>query len=63
MSTLEVKGDRNIIKGKLKQKEAKLADNGLQYVVGKSEELLGQLQKHTGEIREAVKASAIEHRE
>jgi uncharacterized protein YjbJ (UPF0337 family) len=57
MSALEIKGDRNIIKGKLKQKRAKLADNGLQYVAGKSEELLGQLQKHTGEIREAVKES------
>jgi hypothetical protein len=31
MATLEVKGDRNIIKGKLKRKRAKLADNGLQY--------------------------------
>jgi uncharacterized protein YjbJ (UPF0337 family) len=54
MSALEVKGDRNIIKGKLKQKRAKLTNDGLQYVEGKSEELLGQLQKHTGEIHEAV---------
>jgi uncharacterized protein YjbJ (UPF0337 family) len=58
MATLEVKGDRNIIKGKLKQKRAKLTNDGLQYVAGKSEELVGQLQKHTGEIREAVKDSA-----
>ena len=59
MATLKVKGDRNIIKGKLKQKRAKLADNGLQYVAGKSEELLGQLRKHTGEIRAAVQESAV----
>jgi uncharacterized protein YjbJ (UPF0337 family) len=58
MTKLEVKGDLNIIKGKLKQKRAKFADDGLQYVAGKSEELLGQLQKHTGDIHEAVKASA-----
>jgi len=55
MSALEVKGDHNIIKGKLKQKRAKLTNDGLQYVEGKSEELLGQLQKHTGEIHEVVK--------
>jgi uncharacterized protein YjbJ (UPF0337 family) len=42
----------------LKQKRAKLADNGLQYVEGKSLELLGQFQKHTGEIQETVKESA-----
>jgi uncharacterized protein YjbJ (UPF0337 family) len=57
MATLEVKGDRNIIKGKLKQMKAKLTDDKLHYVEGKSEELLGKLQKHTGEIREAVKES------
>jgi uncharacterized protein YjbJ (UPF0337 family) len=58
MTKLEIKGDLNIIKGKLKQKRAKLADNGLQYVEGKSLELLGQFQKHTGEIQETVKESA-----
>ena len=58
MTKLEIKGDLNIIKGKLKQKGAKLTDDKLQCVEGKSEELLGQLQKHTGEIREAVKESA-----
>ena len=45
MATLEVKGNRNITKGKLKQKRAKLTHDGLQYVEGKSKELLGQLQK------------------
>jgi uncharacterized protein YjbJ (UPF0337 family) len=58
MPALEVKGDHHIIKGKLKQKRAKLTGDGLQYVEGKSEELLGQLQKHTGEIREVIKESA-----
>jgi len=59
MATLEVKGDRNIIKGKLKQIKAKLTDDKLQYVEGKSEELLGRVQKQADGIREAVKKSAV----
>ena len=58
MATLEVKGDRNIIKGKLKQMKAKLTDDKLHYVEGKSEELLGRIQKHTSETREAIKKTA-----
>ena len=54
MTTLEVKGDWNITKGKLKQKWAKLTDSDLQYVEGKQEELVGRIQKLTGETREAV---------
>jgi uncharacterized protein YjbJ (UPF0337 family) len=61
VNKLEIKGDRNIIKGKLKQKRAKLKDDKLQYVEGKSEELLGRIQKHTNEIGEAVKESAVGH--
>jgi uncharacterized protein YjbJ (UPF0337 family) len=55
MTTLEIEGDRNIIKGRLKQKLAKLTDNKLKCVEGKSDELLGRIQKHTSEIREAIK--------
>jgi len=58
VNKLEIKGDGNIIKGKLKQKRAKLMDDKLQYVEGKSEELLGQIQKHTSGIREAIEESA-----
>jgi uncharacterized protein YjbJ (UPF0337 family) len=54
MTKLEIKGDWNITKGTLKQKWAKLTDDDLQYVEGKSEELLGRIQKRTGESREAV---------
>lgn len=54
MDTLEIKGDWNIIKGQLKQKWAKLTDDDLQYAEGKHDELLGRIQKCTGETREAV---------
>ena len=54
MNTLEIKGDWNITKGKLKQKWAKLTDDDLQCVEGKHDELLGRIQKRTGETREAV---------
>ena len=54
MNTLEVKGDWNITKGKLKQKWAKLTDDDLRCADGKHDELLGRIQKRTGETREAV---------
>jgi uncharacterized protein YjbJ (UPF0337 family) len=54
MNKLEIKGDWNITKGKLKQKWAKLTDDDLQFVEGQQEELLGRIQKSTGETREAI---------
>ena len=60
MTKLELKGDWNITKGTLKQKWAKLTDDDLQYVEGKSEELLGRIQKRTGESREAVEKAVNE---
>ena len=54
MNKLEIKGDWNIAKGKLKQKWASLTEDDLQYDEGKQEELLGRIQKRTGETREAV---------
>ncbi len=64
MTKLEVKGDWNIAKGnakgKLKQKWAKLTDDDLQYVEGKHEELVGRIQKSTGETREAVEKAVKE---
>jgi uncharacterized protein YjbJ (UPF0337 family) len=54
MTTLEVKGDWNITKGKLKQKWTKLTDDDLHYAEGRQDELIGRIQKRTGETREAV---------
>jgi uncharacterized protein YjbJ (UPF0337 family) len=60
MNTLEIKGDWNITKGKLKEKWAKLTDNDLQYVEGKQDELVGRIQKSTGATREAVEKAIKE---
>jgi uncharacterized protein YjbJ (UPF0337 family) len=60
MTTLEIKGDWNITKGKLKQKWAQLTDDDLQYAEGKQEEMLGRIQKRTGETREAVEKAVKE---
>jgi uncharacterized protein YjbJ (UPF0337 family) len=54
MNTLEIKGDWNITKGKLKQKWAQLTDDDLQFAAGKQDELVGRLQKRTGETRAAI---------
>ncbi|MDZ4744219.1 MAG: CsbD family protein [Verrucomicrobiota bacterium] len=61
MNKLEIKGDWKIIKGKVKQKWAKLTDNDLEYVEGKEEELIGRIQKRTGETRAAVEKVLNEH--
>ncbi len=62
MNTLEIKGDWNIIKGKLKQKWSKLTENDLEYLEGKHDELLGRIQKRTGETREAVEQAIKDFR-
>jgi len=60
MTTLEIKGDWNIAKGKLKQKWAKLTDSDLTYNEGQQEELLGRIQKRTGETREEIEKAIKE---
>ena len=54
MDKLKVKGNWNVIKGKIKQKYADLSDDDLTYVEGKENELLGRLQKKTGKAREEL---------
>jgi len=54
MNKLELKGDWNIVKGKLKQKFAKLSDNDLTYTEGQEDELIGRIQKRTGQTKAAV---------
>ena len=58
MDKLKIKGEGNIIKGKLKQAGAKLTDDKVLNIKGKSQELLGRVQKEAGGIRGTVKKSA-----
>lgn len=54
MTTLEIKGNWNILKGVVKQKWAMLTDDDLRYIDGQQDELVGRIQKRTGESRQAV---------
>jgi uncharacterized protein YjbJ (UPF0337 family) len=60
MNNLQIKGDWNIIKGKLTQKWANLTDDDLQYAEGKMDELIGRIQKRTGESRDAIEKALSE---
>ncbi len=60
MTKLDIQGDWNITKGKLKQKWAKLTDDDLQYAEGKQDELVGRIQKRTGETNEAIEKTVKE---
>lgn len=48
MNTLELKGDWNDIKGKLKRKFASLTDDDFLLVEGKQDEMLGRIQAKLG---------------
>lgn len=61
MNTTTAKGDWNIMKGKLKQKWAKLTDDDLKDVEGRTDELIGRIQKRTGESREAIEKAVREY--
>lgn len=54
MDKLEIKGNWNELKGKLKQKYGNLTDDDMVYAEGKEDELLGKLQKKIGKSREEV---------
>lgn len=55
MTKLEMKGTWNEAKGKLKQKYANLTDDDLLFEEGKEDELLGRLQKKTGQTKEQIR--------
>ena len=61
MNKLQIKGNWNIAKGKLKQRWADLTDDDLEFLEGKEEELVGRIQKRTGETREAVESALAEY--
>jgi uncharacterized protein YjbJ (UPF0337 family) len=55
MDELNFKGSWNVLKGKLKQSYADLTDDDLKYEEGKEDELLGRLQKKTGQTKDQLK--------
>ena len=51
MDGLYLKGNWNIIKGKLRQKYSQLTDTDLTYLEGKEDEMIGRLQQKLGKTR------------
>jgi uncharacterized protein YjbJ (UPF0337 family) len=51
----KLKGNWNMVKGKLKEKYGVLTDNDLQYTEGKEDQLLGKIQEITGDTKEEIK--------
>ena len=56
MNMLQAKGNWNVMKGKFKQKLARLTQDERQFTLGKEEELVGRIQKKTGEAMEKITA-------
>ena len=52
---LQLKGNWNEIKGKLKQKYGQLTDDDLAFSEGKEDELLGRLQQKLGKSKEDLR--------
>lgn len=54
MDNLELKGNWNVVKGKIKQAHGNLTDDDLKYEEGKDDELLGRLQTKLGKGRDEL---------
>jgi uncharacterized protein YjbJ (UPF0337 family) len=53
---LQMKGNWNQIKGKLKQKYGQLTDQDLTFAEGKDDELLGRLQTKLGKTKDELRS-------
>ncbi|MCW3784891.1 CsbD family protein [Plebeiibacterium sediminum] len=51
MDKLEIKGNWNELKGKLKEKYGEFTEDELTYTEGIEDQILGRLQKRTGKAR------------
>jgi uncharacterized protein YjbJ (UPF0337 family) len=54
MNNTEIKGNWNVLKGKLKQKYGDLTDDDLKFTEGKEDELWGRLQKKIGKTKDEI---------
>ena len=48
MNTMSLKGDWNVLKGRLKKKFARLTDNDPMFVEGQEDEIIGRIQQKAG---------------
>ncbi|RPI18345.1 MAG: CsbD family protein [Ignavibacteriae bacterium] len=55
MNRLQIGGRWNELKGKVKQKWANLTDDDLKYEEGKDDELVGRIEKKTGDTAENIR--------
>lgn len=55
MNDLELKGNWNEMKGKLKEEYAVLTDNDLAYEEGQEDQLIGNIQEKLGKSKKEVK--------
>ena len=53
--TDKVKGNWNVVKGKIKEEYAELTDDDLTYEEGQEDQLLGRIQRKTGKTKEQIK--------
>ena len=60
MNKLQIKGNWNEIKDKLKQKFADLTDDDLTFAEGKEDEMLGRLQQRLGKSEEEIRRAMEE---
>ena len=60
MNTLQIKGNWNELKGRLKQRFADLTDDDLTFVEGKEDELMGRLQQRLGKSEEEIRRAMEE---
>lgn len=54
MDKLELKGNWNELKGKVKQSHGEFTDDELEYEEGQEDELLGRIQKKLGKTKDEV---------
>jgi len=54
MNSTILRGDWNIIKGKLKKRYAELTEDDLTYEEGAEDELFGRLQRKLGKTKEEI---------
>ena len=54
MDKLEIKGNWNETKRKLKEKYGELTDDDLTFTEGQEDQLVGQIQKKTGKTRDEI---------